>query len=134
MRFCKMMRLGAVQRWPVGPKAPQRAPSIARSRFASSRTIIGFFPPSSSEQCLKLWAAMPPMILPTADDPVSETARTSGCSASGVHFGAKSCHDVDDTLREAGVGEGANQVDRGKGCVLRGLDDTGVAAADGRDE
>src|ERR1035437_7362991 len=45
-----MIRLVAVQRWPVVPKPPQRPPSIARSRLASSRTIMGFLPPSSSEQ------------------------------------------------------------------------------------
>src|SRR6202034_3829403 len=53
-------------------------------RLASSSTIMGFLPPSSSEQCLKLWAAIPPMMRPTADEPVSEIARTSECSASGV--------------------------------------------------
>ena len=78
------MRLVAVQRWPVVPNPPQRPPSMARSRFASSSTTIGFLPPSSSEQCLKLLAAMPPMMRPTAEDPVSEIARTSACSASGV--------------------------------------------------
>src|SRR5258708_25250278 len=46
--------------------------------------MIGVLSPSSSEQCLNLLAAMPPMMRPTADDPVSETARTSACSASGV--------------------------------------------------
>src|ERR1019366_514230 len=79
-----MMRLVAVQRWPVVPNAPHSPPSIARSRLASSSTIIGFLPPSSSEQCLKLLAAVAPTILPTADDPVSEIARTVGCSVSGV--------------------------------------------------
>src|SRR5271169_1800018 len=79
-----MMRLVAVQRCPVVPNAPQRPPSTASSRFASSSTIIGFFPPSSSEQCLKLFAAVAPTILPTAEDPVSEIARTVGCSVSGV--------------------------------------------------
>src|SRR5208282_899079 len=79
-----MIRLVAVQRWPVVPKAPHSPPSTANSRFASSSTIIGFLPPSSSEQCLKLLAAVAPTILPTADDPVSEIARTTGCSVSGV--------------------------------------------------
>src|SRR5438067_1026652 len=79
-----MIRLVAVQRWPVVPKAPQSAPSIARSRFASSSTIMGFLPPSSSEQCLKLLAAVVPMVLPTALDPVNEIARTSGCSSIGA--------------------------------------------------
>src|ERR1700675_3483998 len=79
-----MMRLGAVQRCPVVPKAPQGPPSTGRSRLAAPRTIIGFLPPSSSEQCLKLLAAVAPTILPTADEPVSEMARTAGCSVSGV--------------------------------------------------
>src|SRR5258708_33063323 len=79
-----MMRLVAVQRCPVVPKAPQSPPSTASSRLASSSTIIGFLPPSSSEQCLKLLAAVAPTILPTAEDPVSEIARTTGCSVRGV--------------------------------------------------
>ena len=82
--FCTMIRLVAVQRRPVVPIAPLRVPTTARSRLASSSTIIGFLPPNSSEQCLKLWAAMLPTIRPTAEDPVRDTARTSGCSAIGV--------------------------------------------------
>src|SRR5437870_11894230 len=78
-----MMRLVAVQRCPVVPKPPQSPPSMASSRLASSRTIIGFLPPSSSEQCLKLLAAVVPTMRPTAVEPVSETARTSGCSVIG---------------------------------------------------
>src|ERR1039457_4627013 len=78
------MRLVAVQRWPVVPKPPQSPPSMARSRLASSSTIIGFLPPNSSEQCLKLLAAVAPTIRPTAEEPVSEMARTVGCSVSGV--------------------------------------------------
>src|SRR5262249_5937621 len=79
-----MMRLVAVQRWPVVPKAPHRPPSVARSRLASSSTIIGFLPPSSSEQCLKVLAAVVPITRPTDDDPVNEIARTSGWSSNGA--------------------------------------------------
>src|SRR5450631_2624508 len=78
-----MMRLVAVQRWPVVPKPPQSPPSIASSRLASSSTIMGFLPPSSKEQCLKLWAAVVPTIRPTSLDPVNEMALTSGCSLIG---------------------------------------------------
>ena len=78
-----MMRLVAVQRWPVVPKPPHSPPSMARSRLASSSTIMGFLPPSSSEQCLKLLAAVVPTMRPTSLDPVREIARTSGCSVSG---------------------------------------------------
>src|SRR5580700_4617340 len=79
-----MMRLVAVQRCPVVPNAPQSPPSTASSRFASSSTIIGFFPPSSSEQGFRLFAAVVPMIRPTAEEPVNETARTAAFSAIGA--------------------------------------------------
>src|SRR5580658_1920420 len=82
--FCTMMRLVAVQRCPVVPNAPQSPPSTASSRFASSSTIIGFLPPSSSEQGLRLRAAVVPMILPTAEEPVKEMARTAGFSVNGA--------------------------------------------------
>src|SRR5437879_9642179 len=78
-----LIRLVAVQRCPVVPNPPHSPPSIASSRFASSSTIIGFFPPSSNEQCLKLFAAVVPTVRPTAVDPVSEIARTSECSVNG---------------------------------------------------
>src|SRR5581483_2646038 len=43
-----------------------------------------FLPPSSSEQCLKLFAEVVPIVRPTALDPVNETARTSGFSSNGA--------------------------------------------------
>ena len=45
-------------------------------------------------------------------------------------FRAESGHDVDDALRQARVGEGANQIESGERSVLRGLDHAGVAADD----
>jgi hypothetical protein len=42
-----MVRLVAVQRCPVEPKAPSTIPAAARSRSASARTIAAFLPPSS---------------------------------------------------------------------------------------
>src|SRR6185437_15398810 len=79
-----MMRLVAVQRWPVVPNPPQIPPSMARSRLASSRTIIGFFPPSSSEQCLKFCAAAAPTMRPTSEEPVKDTASTKAFSTIGA--------------------------------------------------
>ena len=73
-----------MHRWPVVPKPPQSAPSMAKSRLASLSTIIGFLPPSTSEQCLKVFAPVVPIVRPTAVDPVNETARTSGCSSMGA--------------------------------------------------
>src|SRR5579884_3659499 len=77
------MRLAAVQRWPVVPNPPQRQPSTARSRLASSRTMITFLPPISRLQCLKAEAQDSETLRPTAVDPVNETSRTSGSAASG---------------------------------------------------
>src|ERR1700759_2917970 len=79
-----MVWLGGVPGAAGGAEPPHNAPSIARSRFASSSTIIGFLPPSSSEQCLKVLAAVVPMVFPTALDPVNEIARTSGWSSNGA--------------------------------------------------
>src|SRR5208282_6008228 len=45
---------------------------------------MGFLPPNSSEQCLKLRAQVSPTMRPTSVEPVRETARTSGCSISGA--------------------------------------------------
>lgn len=42
-----MILEAAVHLWPVVPKAPQRMPSTAKSKSASSMTMIGFFPPNS---------------------------------------------------------------------------------------
>src|SRR5256885_5166103 len=39
-------------RWPVVPNAPHSTPSSARSRSASSSTIIAFLPPISSDSRL----------------------------------------------------------------------------------
>src|SRR5207245_10517403 len=54
------------------------------SRLGWQRKIVGFLPASSGEQCLDDLAAGVPTIRPTSVEPVSETARTSGCSSSGA--------------------------------------------------
>ncbi len=64
---------------PAVPNAPQRTPSSASSRFASSRTICAFLPPISSETLFKVSAASLDMIFPTAVEPVKLIKSTSGC-------------------------------------------------------
>jgi len=92
-----MMRLVAVQRCPVVPKAPEAA-FDGEVEVGVVEHDHGFLPPSSSEQCLKLLAAVAPTILPTAEEPVSEMARTTGCSVSGVPTSCRSGDDVDDAF------------------------------------
>src|SRR2546429_5932716 len=78
------MRLAAVQRWPVVPNPPQIAPSIARSRFASSITMRMFLPPISRLQCLKSGAQASATSRPTELDPVKLMTGTALCRASGA--------------------------------------------------
>ena len=77
-----MIRLVAVQRWPVVAKAPQSAPSTAMSRRASSMTIRAFLPPISSETRLKASAHARLTCRPTSDDPVNEISWTPVCRVS----------------------------------------------------
>ncbi len=76
-----MMRLDAVQRWPVPKKAPSREQATARSRSASSSTTIGFLPPISI--CTRAWraTAAAATLAPTPCEPVKETPSTPGCLA-----------------------------------------------------
>ncbi len=75
-----MTRLQAVQRWPVVPNADQTIPSTARSRSASARTTIAFFPPSSRATRLRRRPARSAIRLPVAEAPVKEMTGTSGDS------------------------------------------------------
>src|SRR5260370_32068213 len=70
-------RLAAVQRCPLVPKPPQTAPSTAKSKLASSITMMMFFPPISRLQCLNSGAQVSEMTRPTTVQPVKLTTRTS---------------------------------------------------------
>ena len=62
-----------MQIWPVLPKAPKIAPVTASVRSASGSTIIGFLPPSSRQQPMRLRPARSPITLPVAVEPVNIT-------------------------------------------------------------
>ena len=66
------MRDEAVQRWPEVPNAPQTAPSTARSRSASSITMMTFLPPISSEQMALRSAHAEATMRPVSVEPVKE--------------------------------------------------------------
>src|ERR1019366_7688441 len=63
---------------------PKRAPSIAASKSASAKKILGDLPPSSSVTRFTVSAACLTMILPTAALPVKAILLTSGCCTSGA--------------------------------------------------
>ncbi|MNM99248.1 hypothetical protein D3C81_1118010 [compost metagenome] len=60
-------------------KMPYSTPLTAWSRSASSNTMVGDLPPSSSDTGIILSAAICAMCLPVVVPPVNDTRRTSGC-------------------------------------------------------
>ncbi len=62
-----------MQIWPVLPKTPNVVPSTHSSTLTSSSTIIGFLPPSSRQQPIRLRPARSPMTRPVAVEPVNMT-------------------------------------------------------------
>src|ERR1700733_2502355 len=62
---------------------PKSAPSIAASKSASAKKMLGDFPPSSSVTRFTVSAASFTIILPTAAEPVKAILLTSGCLTSG---------------------------------------------------
>src|SRR5580704_17424775 len=76
--LCTATRLAAVQRCPLVPKPPQTAPSTAKSRLASSMTMMVFLPPISRWHGLNVGAQAWLTIRPVSVDPVKLTAATLG--------------------------------------------------------
>ena len=68
--------------WPWWKNVAQSAPSTAASRFASSNTMFGDLPPSSSVHFLIVDEASCMIRRPTSVEPVNDTLSTSGCDAS----------------------------------------------------
>src|SRR5580704_9803626 len=63
---------------------PNSAPSIAASKSASAKKMLGDLPPSSSVTRFTVSAACFTMILPTAALPVKAILLTSACCTSGA--------------------------------------------------
>src|SRR5258706_10158237 len=84
MDSCNNRREPAMQVCPVAAKIPDTAPLSASSMTASSNTMLGDLPPSSSPTFLKPRAAVSAMILPVVSDPVNVIFAVSGCSTSGM--------------------------------------------------
>ena len=67
------MRSIETQSCPADVKQPRMATSRKVSRLASAQTIIGFFPPSSSDAPISLAPAWAATIFPVLVDPVKHT-------------------------------------------------------------
>src|SRR5436309_5588397 len=78
------MRLAQTQVWPALRYLEAIAPSTAASRSASSNTMNGALPPSSSETFFIVLAHCAISDLPTAVEPVNESLRTIGFDVSSA--------------------------------------------------
>src|SRR5256885_1655766 len=109
-------------------------PSTARSRSASSRTMIAFLPPSSRWTCLRLSAALLRTATPVSREPVSVITGTSGWRTSRSPTSPPPPHDVDDPGRDARLGEQLDEALAQQRRVGRRLEDHRVPADErGRD-
>ena len=76
------IRLAEMQVWPEFRNLQKRAPATASSRSASSKTMNGALPPSSSDTFLTCCAHCSMSSFPTAVEPVNPSFRTTGFEVS----------------------------------------------------
>ena len=81
------MRLAQTQVWPVLRNLEASAPSTAASRSASSNTMNGALPPSSSDTFFTVPAHCSISFLPTSVEPVKVNLRTIGLVVSSLPMG-----------------------------------------------
>ena len=74
------MRFAQTQVWPALRNLEARMPSTARSRSASSNTMKGALPPSSSDSFLMVGAHCSISVRPTSVEPVKLSLRTASLS------------------------------------------------------
>lgn len=122
-----------MQVWPAAAKMPDATPASAASKSASSKTILGDFPPSSSVTCLRSPAAALLIAFPAVSEPVKAILAMSGwLTRGGAHVLARAAHDVHDARRETRQLEELGECDGGSAGELGRLDDEGVAGGQAR--
>ena len=84
------MRLVQTQVWPLFRYLLWMAPATAASRSASSKTMKGALPPSSSETFFTVEAHWAISCLPISVEPVKETLRTMGLVVSSLPMAPES--------------------------------------------
>ncbi len=81
---CTSNREPAQQTWPWLNQIESTTPSTALSMSASSKTMNGDLPPSSSVRLLPLPAVASRIARPTSVEPVKATLSTPGCATSAA--------------------------------------------------
>ena len=117
-----------MQVWPVAAKTPAMMPLAAAGRSASSKTICGDLPPSSSVTLFTLSAAACITALPGGGragerDLVHALVR----GQRGAQLAARPRDDVEHAVREARLVQHLGERECRRGGVLGGLDDERAA-------
>ena len=100
-RSTKILRVD-MQIWPEWRYAPNAAASTAYSRSASSSTISGFWPPSSSTTRLRCLPAASARRRPVSVEPVKLMRRTCGFATSSSPIAGRLTRRVRDDVEDAG--------------------------------
>ena len=109
------------------------APSTAASTWASSKTMNGALPPSSSPTFFTVPAACAISTLPTSVEPVKPTTRTAGCSVIALPIArASPVTKLSTPGRHAGAQRQFAKRERGQRRLARGLRHHGAADRDRR--
>ncbi len=106
---------------------PSSAPETAWSSFASSKTMIGDLPPSSSVTALSWLEASLITALPVPTEPVSDTLRIAGWRVSSAAGRGVALHDLEEPGRQARLAVGLLELDGRERREARGLEDHRVA-------
>ena len=122
------MRLAHTQVWPVLRYLAISAPLTAASTSASSKTMKGALPPSSSDSFLIVGAHCAISSRPTSVEPVNESLRTTGLAVSSPPIATGSpVSTLKTPAGKPGLLGQRRQRQRGQRRLLGGLDDDRAA-------
>ena len=124
----------AQQHWPWLKKIAFATPAAAASTSASSKTITGDLPPSSSDTRFRLPADAFTISCPTSVLPVKATLSTPGCAASAAPASPWPVTTLTTPSGKPDLADQLRQPQRRERRLLGGLEHHGVAAGERRAE
>ena len=135
MLRCSKRREPAWQLWPDAAKMPDTTPLIAWSRSASSKTMFGDLPPSSSVTVLSPARGELIDLAPRGIAAGEADMRDRGMrDERRAGLGPESRDDVDDTVRKSRLGKERREFEHRRRRELRRLDDRRASGGERRGE
>ena len=132
---CTKTRAPAMQHWPWLKNTAPCVPASAASRSASPKTMLGDFPPSSSDTRLRFPFAASTIFWPVVCSPVNVILSTSGVRGERRTRRLAEARDhVDDPRRKADLGDQLGEAKGGERRLLGGLEDDRVPGRERRAE